>query len=191
MVALQCPQCAQALQGENNSRVFFCLDCALGLDLEEGRLVPYHLHIVQPQLKMAARPIYFPLWAIESQLTVSDPTRNEAGDRQRLSLVPAVFIKNVNYFGDIGFFYTMKRVPLTEGPRQPWPIFPADRNLRDALVYPAVYFFREQAMARDIGQLEARFLHQRFTLLLVPFSRHDNEFVDSLIDWHYPAGALV
>jgi hypothetical protein len=191
MIALQCPTCGHDLQGENNSRVFFCRECALGLDLDEGRLVPYRLRVIQPLKKPAGRPVYFPMWAIESQVSVSDSGQHESGAQRRLSLVPALFIKNINYFGDIGFYLTMRRVPLQETRLEPNPILPADRSLRDALVYPAIYFYREQAMNRDIGPLTARFLHQRFAILLVPFVERDGEFVDALIEWKYPTGALV
>lgn len=191
LIDLHCPRCRQPLDGENNSRVFFCLPCGAAYDLQDQGLEPYDLHVVQPPQPPAGEPVYFPLWAIESRLTVTAGATATQAESTRLSLVPALFIKNVNYFGDIGMYYTWKRVPLPLGPRVPLPVLPADRGLRAALAYPAVYLYREQSLNRDIGAFRYGFRHHRFGMLLVPFARQQDEFVDPLLGWRYPSGALV
>lgn len=187
LVALRCSGCLQPLEGGNGSRVFFCRACRAGYDLEERQLTRYELHAVKPLRTAEGDPVYVPFWAIESR--VSGVT---GGAAARLTLVPALFIKNVSYFGDIGLFYTRRRVPLGEAPIADYPVLPAGRGLRTALAYPPVYMLLDPGTAaRSEPPAGLRFEPLRSLLLLVPFTRRDGEFTDSLLGWRYPSGALA
>lgn len=191
LLSLKCPHCGNGLDGANNSLVFFCTSCPRGLELEENQLTSYRLHFTKPPKELSPEAVYFPFWRIVSEYVSGGQAAN--GNRgERVSLVPAFFIKSINYFGDIGYYYTLKKItPVEEEKGQGWPIFPADRDLKSALAYPAIYLYREIFRDQDVEKINLQFQHREFTLLLVPFFKVNEIFVDPFILWKYPSGALV
>ena len=188
---LKCLHCGNALAGENNSRVYFCRICDRGWDMEDDGMREYPLVYVRPGKEAKQPAVYFPFWRLENDYSISDPQtfRNEAGSR--ISYVPAFFIKNINYFGDIGYFYTLKRIVPAEDQKRNLPIFPADRGLKHALAFPSIYFYKEMSLVEEVERIDIRMEPKRFTVLLVPFYKTNTEYVDSLISWRYPSGALI
>lgn len=191
LIKLKCRHCGNALAGENNSRIFFCRVCDRGWDVDEEEMREYPLVYVRPEKESRRPATYFPFWRIESDYSVSDPQtfRHEIGNR--IFFIPAFFIKNINYFGDIGYFYTQKRIAPAEGPKRTIPIFPADRGLKHVLAYPSIYLFKEISQTEDVERIEIRMEPKRYAILLIPFHKIDSEYVDSLISWRYPSGALI
>ncbi len=193
LISLKCPHCGTPLLGENNSHLFFCRSCDRGWDVEreENRLQEYPLAYAKAgnEMKLAGR--YFPFWRIEIPYALTEPATQEKESGVRISFVPAFFIKNINYFGDIGFFYTQKKIQVEMEHKRDYVIFPADRGLKDALAYPLVYFFKERSLSRSVEKTEIRLEPGLASLLLIPFFRSDKEYIDSLILWKYPPGALI
>lgn len=196
-ILLQCPQCHTNLNGENNGKVFFCHTCtiAFNVDTALGKLLQYPLFYIKPAKIEDLEQHYFPFWKFESRYTLdgSTPTDNSF---TRTFYVPAFFIKNINYFGDIGFFYMKNKVTLEPGPRSHLAIFSADRDLRHATQFPQIYLAKENyPTLRDMkkGFPDVRVKHLKAGVLLVPFYKNKKEhsFVDSILSWKYPYGALL
>jgi len=191
LLPLKCPRCGKGLEGENNSKVFFCRPCALGLNWHAGAFEAYPLLYVQPTREVRGPSMYFPFWLIESRYDVTQRTAYERRSGQRISYVPAFFIRHINNFGDIGFYYTGRSIGFETGPDRSLPLFPADRNLQNALALPLVYFWKLLSLECDIETLDVRLEHERFSLLLIPYEQSGSDWIDPLISWRYPSGALI
>lgn len=196
-ISLKCTQCRANLSGENNNKVFFCHVCALcfNVDVTMGKLLQYPLLYIVPKETKKFEQVYFPFWQFESRYALdgSVPTENSAS---RTFYIPAFFIKNINYFGDIGFFYMRNKIILEPGPRRPLEIFAADRDLRHAAQYPQIYLTKEnyptlRDMRKEFSEVKVK--HLKAGVVLVPFYKNKDEhsYVDSILSWKYPSGALI
>lgn len=192
MVDLACPRCRNRLGGENNSKVFFCTTCNLGYDMELGSQGKYPVQYIEPQMQKSLPQIYFPFWEIGSQYKIISRQEGAGPIQNRLFYVTAFFIKNINYFGDIGCYLTFKDLEFNSGPKKDIPIFPADRSLKFALQYPLIYLYHTESRGGGRPEsLEIQIDHKKFALVLIPFYHSDHEFFDSMILWKYPSGALI
>lgn len=194
-ICLKCPQCQTNLSGENNSKVFFCHACALcfNVDLALGKLLQYPLLYINPCKTASLEQVYFPFWQFESRYTL-DGTAPTDHSSTRTFYIPAFFIKNINYFGDIGYYYMQNNVILEPGPFKRQVVFPADRDLRHAARYPQIYLTKENfPTLRDMrkGFSEVQVKHLKAGIALVPFYKAEHSYSDSILSWKYPAGALI
>ncbi len=183
MIELHCRKCRKPLLGENNSLVFFCLDCALALNLENDASSWHEVRSCRAALEEAGEKFYLAFWQFEGEFQGS-----KIPDR-RLYFVPATVIRNTNYFGDLGLYYTRRQPPTPPAPLEKIRVFPADRSLATAQRFAALYFMKqfESAGQTDLPKLEF------FTaeILLVPFFSRDKGVYDGLLGWRYPAGILL
>ena len=188
LMSLKCPRCQGDLEGDNNNRVFFCRECAVGVDFSRGRQQEFALDFAAPAKESAADWQYFAFWRYEASYQRDPPDDQEEEGRSHRFWVPAFFIKNISYFGDIGLFYSNQEVdPATDRCRRA-PIFAADRGEAHAAVYPRVYAaVRETARGARVVDLTPHSIR----LTLVPFFHKGREFVDSQLGWIYPRGALI
>jgi hypothetical protein len=194
-ICLKCPQCRTNLSGENNSKVFFCHTCTLcfNVDTATGKLLQYPVRYINPQKTVGAEQIYFPFWQFESRYTLdgSAPTDSSL---TRTFYIPAFFIKNINYFGDIGYYYMKHNVVLEPGSWKRMEVFPADRDLRHAARYPQIYLTKEnfptlREMRKGFSDVQVK--HLKAGVVLVPFYKVEHSYIDSILTWKYPAGALI
>jgi hypothetical protein len=192
MIALSCPGCRNHLEGENNSKIFFCTTCHLGFDMEQGSQGKYPVRYVEPVVHNSLPQVYFPFWEIVSEYKIISRSEGVRPVSRRRFYVTAFFIKNINYFGDIGFYLTSKNLEFTSGERNDIPIFPADRSLKFAIQYPLIYLYHE--VSKEGGRpesIEIQIDHTEYAVLFIPFYKSDHEFIDSIISWKYPSGALI
>lgn len=188
-ISLQCPHCGQPLEAENVSRVFFCRPCRRGFTLDGGSLQGTPLHPLAPLRPMQAPAVYFPFWCIQGESRVEEGDATECA--QQTFYVPAFLIRNINNFGDVGFFFSRRALTVQQGRFLDLPIFPAARALPQALAYPAVYVAAELAKTRDMDKVRVTVTPHKASLVLVVFYRLEEGFCDSLIGWKYPPGALL
>ena len=188
LLSLKCPRCGKDLEGDNNSRVFFCRDCRLGVDLSRGKESEYELECAQPMIQNEAEMTYFPFWKYAGRYWVVSDKDREPVARESTFWVPAFFIKSINSFGDIGLYYTSRKVSPHMGRCRPIRIFPADRGEVHAAVYPTIYAgcLESGSVSRVV---ELNIMH--VNLVHVPFFRMGREYMDSLLGWTYPSGALI
>jgi hypothetical protein len=196
VISLKCPACQVNLNGENNSKVFFCHTCKKGYNVSEDKLHPFTLLYINPKEIKDMERIYFPFWQFESRYALQgrDAAGSDtAGDYMNTGIfyVPAFFIKNINYFGDIGFYYFKNNVLLEPGKRQNLEVFPADRDVNRAAQYPYIYMCKEHLKDGRGEFSDVAMKHQKASLVLVPFYKAGNYFYDSIISWKYPSGALI
>jgi len=190
-IKLKCDNCSRNLSGKNNSAVFFCLFCGKGCDVSGESKICYDLKFAIPEKKQDLQMEYFPFWHMECEFTIentSDMSRLEGRDG---FLIPAFFIKNINYFGDIGLFYWQKEVKLHFGEKLDIPLFPADRGLNDALKYPYIYLMKEYSKKVGAEFLNVDVQRKVTKLILIPFYKKDHSYFDSFLFWKYPSGALI
>lgn len=190
LISLVCSRCQKNLLGENNSRVFFCLDCGLGFDISGSSPKAFGLFFTDARIKKAYPLIYFPFWRITSGYTVMVDNQRVHEPRKRDFFVSAFFIKNIDYFGDIGFYLTANNIQLGSGKRRDFPVFPADRGLDDGVAYPRIFLYREESKKRK-GLFDIQIDHEDICIALIPFYRIDSDYYDSIIFWKYPSGALI
>jgi len=188
LMSLLCPRCREDLEGANNSRVFFCRSCAIGIDLSREREREYPLQCIIPEIERRENTIYFAFWVFACRYNWISSTGDERGETRKDFWVPAFFIKNISYFGDIGLYYSNRDLKPRTGRCRNRKVFPADRGEAHASVYPRIYAFsREAERKRDIVEITT--LTTR--LAWVPFYIAGREYIDSLLGWAYPSGALI
>jgi hypothetical protein len=117
--------------------------------------------------------------------------KQEENSQTRFFYIPAFFVKNINYFGDIGYYIMANNIVLKTGGKEDFPIFPGDRGLADSIIYPRIYLVKEMAQKRSTETSEINIDHQEISVALIPFYQVDNDFYDSVIYWKYPSGALI
>ena len=93
LIALDCPACGSAMQGEGRDVIFFCSHCGSGALLEADGLDVIEASALLPAAGRHAR-IWRPAWRIDTEVTVAD--RRRAGGREtegwqgeRVFVVPA------------------------------------------------------------------------------------------------------
>lgn len=196
VVSLKCPVCQVNLEGENNSKVFFCYTCNKGYNVSEDKLHPFELFYINPKEIKEMAQVYFPFWQFESRYALQGhdvAAGSTTGDYMNSGIfyVPAFFIKNINYFGDIGFYYFKNSVVLNPGKRQNLTVFPADRDVNRAAQYPYIYMCKAHLKDGKGEVTDVVMKHQKASLVLVPFYKTGSYFYDSIISWKYPSGALI
>lgn len=190
-IKLKCDKCSGNLSGRNNSKVFFCLSCGRGCDVSGGAGVFYSLRFALPEKNKDLSLEYFPFWHLKCEFVVentSDMSRLEGADD---FYIPAFFIKNINYFGDIGLFYMQKEMKPQYGKKFEIPVFPADRGMSDALKYPYIYLMKEYSKKTGAEFLNIKVKRTGTGMILIPFYKRDHSYYDSFLLWKYPSGALI
>lgn len=193
LISLKCPDCQVNLSGENNSKVFFCQPCGSCFNVGEDKLHKFPVRYIKPQSVKKLKQVYFPFWQFETRYTFHGEGATATSDymNTRVFYIPAFFIKNINYFGDIGFYYMKKNVVLEPESRRNLEIFPADRDVTRAAQYPYMYMCKENTkrIQNDFSNLTMK--HQKAAMALVPFYKTENYYYDSILSWKYPSGALI
>jgi hypothetical protein len=191
LLLLNCPKCQNHLQGENNSKLFFCTPCNLVYDVGDSKPKRYDLFYVLPKIEREYPQMYFPFWQVCSQYKIMEDGEQGLNPQTRFFYIPAFFIKNISYFGDIGYYITMNNIDLRTGGRKDIPVFPGDRGLTDSIVYPMIYLYKDETTKRSNDAIEINIDHKEISVALIPFYRVKNDFYDSVIYWKYPSGALI
>ena len=190
LISLVCPRCRKNLMGENNSKVFFCLDCLLGFDISEESPKQFGLFFTDARIQKDNPATYFPFWRINSQYKIIYEEKQSSEPRKRDFYVSSFFIKNIDFFGDIGYYFTLNNIQLDTGKRFDFPVFPADRGLKDIIAYPRIFLYKEESKKRK-QVFDIHIDHKEISIGLVPFYRFNSDYYDSVIFWKYPSGALV
>ncbi|MBN1197005.1 MAG: hypothetical protein JXA62_06330 [Candidatus Aminicenantes bacterium] len=188
LLSLKCPRCRADLEGENNSWIFFCRSCRIGVDLSRGHEQEFAYECMAPVIQRSETARYFVFWLFHTRyhaLAEKEQTPSEVCGH---FWVPAFFIKNISYFGDIGLYYNNRNVTLQTERCRKLTLFPADRGEAHAAIYPEVYAVKMEA-ARRRRVTDTAILSTR--MVWVPFYETENEFVDSILGWSYPFGAMV
>ncbi len=191
LILLKCPRCRKTLQGENNSKVFFCMTCRLGFDISEQPPQKFELFFLDARIHKGHPQIYFPFWKFSSDYKIIMDGRQVIGPRMRHFYVPSFFIKNINYFGDIGYYFSLNNILLEAGTSMDFPVFPADRGLKDSIGYPRIYLYKEESKKKRKAAIEINIDHKDISIVLIPFYKINSDYYDSIIFWKYPSGALV
>lgn len=191
IISLKCPNCQSNLGGENNSKVFFCHPCSICFNLGKDKLSKFPLLYIKPKIVKELEQLYFPFWQFECRYTFNDQSFNGEHSDSRVFHIPAFFIKNINYFGDIGYYYMKNNVKLEEESRKELVVSPADRDLKHAALYPKIYLCKEASRKRQNEFLEITVTHEKVSMVLIPFYRTEHHYFDSILFWKYPYGALI
>ncbi len=189
LISLKCPGCGANLSGENNSKIFFCYSCSNAYNIGESKLSRYPLVYIKPGIEKPMDMEYFPFWRLESSYKTLADSRVVGGGKT-IFYIPGFFIKNINYFGDIGFYYLKKGITPEPGTRKQAKVFTAERNLANAAVYPGIYMKKMETRKNGSAPLELEVKHHTASVFLIPFYKEGHFFYDSYLDWKYPAGAL-
>ncbi|MCP4156119.1 MAG: hypothetical protein GY757_50835 [bacterium] len=189
LISLKCPGCGANLSGENSSKIFFCFTCSNAFNVGENKLSRYPLVYTKPGKEKPGEMEYFPFWRLESSYNALADSRVVGGGKY-IFYIPGFFIKNINYFGDIGFYYLKKGVSPQPGPRKKAGVFTAERSLAKAAVYPGIYIKKMETQKSGAAPHDIEVIHHTASVFLIPFYKEDHFFYDSYLDWKYPSGAL-
>lgn len=194
LLELKCKNCMSNLEAYNNSKVFFCKNCDIAYNLTDKGLKPFEITFAKPFKTMNSKSFYFPFWEIETQydIFIQEKLNKENKLITKKILVPSFYIKNINYFGDIGYYYFQKEVEIEEDIKKNLEIFPADRNLKNSIKYPEIYILKHYSTKPTIKHFklnDIKYLKAR--MILIPFYFENNYYFDSQILWKYPSGALI
>lgn len=201
-IGLKCPGCQANLDGENNSKAFFCFNCSVcfNVSVNESKLSRYQVLYIKPQAVRGAERVYFPFWQIESSYTFQNRDDGEESAKVRIFHIPAFFIKNINNFGDIGYYYMKKNIVTEPGDREKLEVLPAIRDIQTAALYPDIYL-RKEAGEFTPGIPQSRtpqsqpppitIKHRKAAMALIPFYKEGHHYFDSILSWKYPTGAVI
>ncbi|HDP94198.1 MAG TPA: hypothetical protein ENN40_02430 [Candidatus Aminicenantes bacterium] len=188
LLSLKCPRCRADLEGDNNSWIFFCRSCRIGVDLSRGREQEFDFECAAPVIQRLETPRYFAFWLFRARYQALAEKKQNPDEIDGRFWVPAFFIKNISYFGDIGLYYTNRNVvPSTERCRK-LAFFPADRGEAHTAIYPEIYAVKKEAARRR--RVTGITIHST-RLVWVPFYEAEKEFIDSILGWSYPIGAMI
>ncbi len=196
-IALKCSGCQANLDGENNSKVFFCFNCSFcfNVNVKEAKLDRYPLLYINARTPRESERVYFPFWQIESSYTFPNRETGEDASKTRLFHIPAFFIKNIDNFGDIGYYYMRKNVTPEPGNREKLDVLPAVRDIQTAALYPYIYLCKETGETapgnRQSHPPAIEIEHRKAAMVLVPFYREGHYYFDSILSWKYPTGAVI
>ncbi|MEN8222142.1 MAG: hypothetical protein ABFR36_02690 [Acidobacteriota bacterium] len=190
-IKLKCDRCSANLSGKNNNCIFFCLDCGRGCDVSGESLACYSMKFVSPGKELEFPMEYFPFWHLKCEFSVENISEGNKLEGLTDFYIPAFFIKNINYFGDVGLYYMQKELKLQFGEKLDIPVFPADRGLKDALNYPYIYLMKEYSRKTGAEFLNVNIEKTGAGLILVPFYKKGHSYSDSYLLWNYPSGALI
>lgn len=188
---LKCRECGNNLTGNNNSMIFFCLSCGIGYDISGEKILIFNLAFGEPVRKENLLMEYFPFWKLNCEIIVENRSEKSKNRSVLVFYIPSFFIKNINYFGDIGYYYMKKKVVIETGEKMDIRVFPADRGLNDVLPYPKIYLLKD--LSKEIGKFDLD-IDVRITeesLILIPFYFKGHSYYDSILFWKYPSGALI
>jgi|GEM_PF-1330864 len=190
-IKLKCDRCSANLSGKNNNCVFFCLSCGRGCDVSGESSVFYSMKFATPGKTQDLPMEYFPFWHLRSEFSVENTSEGNILEGLTDFYIPAFFIKNINYFGDLGLYYMQKEMKLQYGERLDIPVFPADRGLIDAMNYPYIYLMKEYSRKTGADYVNVNILKTGAGLVLIPFYKKGHSYFDSYLLWNYPSGALI
>jgi hypothetical protein len=191
-ISLKCRKCKTSLEGENNSKIFFCTACHLAYDIDGDLQRVYQLSYIEPKIKKELPQVYFPFWTLFCEYTIKNMSEETEIREKRDFYVTAFFIKNINYFGDIGYYMSLNRVQLKTGIIKDIPIFPADRSFKHSAPFPLVYLYQDETRKKKKDtSLEIDIKHQKVAMALIPFYFQNHQYFDSILFWKYPSGALI
>lgn len=188
---LQCSGCGGKLEGENNSRIFFCRLCKLAFDMGNDESEPTIFSYIAPLLKKEYPMVYFPFQRISAVIRIKDVGSGGETASKSVFHIPLFFIKNVNNFGDIGYYYFLKKIVPEPDIDRELPIFPADRSYNDLKPYPEIYIRRRESEKRGMDSFLIEIQSRRDEIMLIPFYKYVTDYYDSYLFWKYPSGALV
>ncbi len=190
-IKLKCDKCSQNLYGSNNSKVFFCLQCAKAFDVSGKKPRFYKLNFAEPLKQRDFSMEYFPFWLLKCEYSIKNSDDHSSLSGEYDFIIPSFFIKNINYFGDIGLYYKLKGIKPEYGERKNISVFPADRGLEDASKYPYIYLMKENSKKIKVEFLNIEVREIGVEFILIPFYKKDHSYYDSFLTWKYPSGALV
>lgn len=191
LVKLHCKFCGSRLEGENNSKVFFCRKCKKAFDILDKEADSEDFFFAAPFLKREFPTVYFPFQRIETVYKIKAEENGEPGKFHHVFLLPLFFIKNISYFGDIGYYYFLKRTtPLIDEDRGV-QIFPADRNFNDVKQYPRIYVMQNETERKDADSVHVEASVSRSGVVMIPFFKNGTDYYDSYLFWKYPSGSLI
>ncbi len=134
---------------------------------------------------------YFPFWNIKCTYEVNNSSDLSSLEGESDFLIPSFFIKNINYFGDIGLYYMQKNITPVFGEKLDISVFPADRGLSDASVYPEIYLLKKYSKKIKVEFITIDVKMENTSIVLIPFYKKDHSYYDSYLLWKYPSGALI
>lgn len=192
LILLRCPLCRNNLLGENNSKVFFCTNCHLGYDMDDGHPKRYSIFYVEPLIKKTDPQVLFPFWRILSEFRISSADENQSPSGKNYFYIPAFFIKNIHSFRDIGYGLSFKNLTLNTTEKRSTEIFPADRGLNDCLAYPLIYLYQSETRNRK-GKKPVNITidHIDISVAMITFYKINGLYQDSILSWEYPSGAFI
>jgi uncharacterized protein YbaR (Trm112 family) len=192
LILLTCPFCNHNLQGENNSKIFFCAECHLAFDMDEDPPKSFPIFYIEPKIKQDNPQVFFPFWRILSEYRIIESEGSPLSPQKKFLYVPAFFIKNISFFGDIGYYMTFKDIILETTGKKNLAIFPADRSLNDCLAYPLIYLLQEETRGKKRKKpLDITIDHKDISMVMISFYKMNGDYQDSILSWRYPSGALI
>ena len=159
--------------------------------MKSDRIESLGFYFATPFLKKDLPMVYFPFQMIDTEFIVK---RSDTGSELRSKLkffIPLFFIKNINYFGDIGYYYFLKKISPENDIDRGYPIFPADRCYDDVKPYPEIYLLQYESEKVGIELISTEFHIIDKSIHMIPFYKNETDYYDSYLFWKYPSGALI
>jgi hypothetical protein len=199
VVPLVCPGCGNTMSGLRYDRVFICMRCKQGnqLDIKSADWVAHPLKFAAQENHADIANLFLPVWEIKVEVSAAPSNRAQEVSLRRLEDVDSVFVLAFNmirpsYYGDIGLFYTEKGVTLTETSQPPKSSFVVGctRTFEDAFNYARLFVTLMLDKKADVTGMDIDVRTKDSTLWAVPFTESGNHVIDLITGTKIPAFAV-
>ncbi len=199
VVPLVCPGCGNTMSGLRYDRVFICLKCKQGnqLDINSSDWVAHPLKFATPKNHSDIADFFLPVWEIKVEVNAAPTSRKQEVSLRRLEGVDSIYVLAFNmvrasYYGDIGLFYTERGVVLKETDQVPKSSFVVGctRTFEDAFNYAKLFVKLMLDKKADVTGMEIDISAKAPTLWAVPFAESGNHVVDLITGSKVPAFAV-
>ncbi len=207
---LKCPECAADLPVRPKDVVFFCSNCKKAWYIVGDGLTEVPYSVLPPRQKGASPALYFPFWVVRAKLSTGKRVVENKYDLIKLApgtsiareedrqvplrfFVPAFRIGNLKVLSRLASTFTRSQPVWERGGECGPPARGSFLSPDDALTLAPLITFSLVPKYNKISvafAFEATVEAIEAELVLVPFFRDRNDYVDGLFGQSLPSGSL-
>lgn len=206
LIPLRCPECGSDIDSREDDRIFFCMNCGKGFQLEGDKFKEIGVLYAKPEIEVNSKQLYYlPMWQILTEVSlqkkyVIDPEElpeeilkkkkftkmltglfnEERARKKMIFFVPAFGVTNRYHLMDHpGFQFTVDPPKLKKG--RPRDMVGAEYSFEDAVEIARVMFLSIQShTGRDILEAEVEYNFIRYRIAGIPFFEDEGMLVDGI-----------
>jgi hypothetical protein len=191
---LKCPDCGKPLSGMDQDVIFFCWNCLVGYEIENGKFNMRNIEIIPPPENAdPASYLWAPMWAFKTTSKFNAPRQSGKQVERILAASPWVWVTafktwRASYFGDPGMIYTARSlVPQTTAPVKDAMPVGCSLSEKEAREYVEPFLLSIVDRQVDVAPITITPEVVETKLVSVPFVDEGDKISDTIVKWSWPA----